>query len=86
VTEGLEAALGRKKRSQPPRKRIFDEAGERTLIATAQGDPPSGQARWTLHLLADQMVELEIVESVSHETIRKVLKKTRSIRSDRWRG
>lgn len=86
VTEGLEAALSRKKQSRPSRKRIFDEAGERTLIATAQGDPPNGQARWTLHLLADQMVELEIVESVCHETVRKVLKKTRSIRSDRWRG
>lgn len=86
VTDSLEAALGRKKQARPSRVRIFDEGRERTLIATAQGDPPSGRARWTLHLLADQMVELEIVESVSHETIRKVLKKTRSIRSDRWRG
>ena len=86
LADGVEAALGRKKQARPSRARIFDEARERTLIATAQGDPPSGRARWTLHLLADQMVELEIVESVSHETIRKVLKKTRSIRSDRWRG
>lgn len=86
VTEGLEVALSRKKQARPSRVRMFDESRERILLATAQGDPPSGQARWTLHLLADQMVELEIVESVSHETIRKVLKKTLSIRSDRWRG
>jgi transposase len=86
VTEGFEEALSRKRQQRPSRVPIFDEAKERTLIATAQGEPPRGRARWTLHLLADRMVQLEIVERVSHETVRKVLKKTRSIPSDRWRG
>lgn len=86
VTDGFEQALNRKKQSRPSRVPIFDEARERTLIATAQDEPPRGRSRWTLHLLADRMVELEIVEKVSHETVRKVLKKTRSIPNGRWRG
>lgn len=86
VTEGFEQVLNRKKQRRPSRVPIFDQAKERTLIATAQGEPPSGRSRWTLHLLADQMVQLEIVEKVSHETVRKVLKKTRSTPNDRWRG
>ena len=86
VTAGLEGALGRKKQQRPSRVPIFDETKERTLIATAQSEPPRGRARWTLHLLADQMVRLEIVEKVSHETVRKALKKTRSIPTARWRG
>jgi transposase len=86
VTEGFEQALNRKKQRRPSRLPIFDEAKERTLIATAQDDPPRGRSRWTLHLLADRMVQLEIVEKVSHETVRKVLKKTRSTPSGRWRG
>jgi len=86
VTEGFEQALNRKKQRRPSRLPIFDEAKERILIATAQGEPPSGRSRWTLHLLADRMVELEIFETVSHEAVRKVLKKTRSIPSDRWHG
>jgi hypothetical protein len=86
VTEGFEQALNRKKQRQPSRLPIFDEGKERTLIATAQGEPPRGRSRWTLHLLADRMVELEIFEKVSHEAIRKVLKKTRSTPNDRWHG
>jgi hypothetical protein len=86
VTEGFEQALNRKKQRRPSRLPIFDEAKERTLIATAQGEPPQGRSRWTLHLLADRMVELEIFEKVSHEAVRRVLKKTRSIPNDRWRG
>ena len=86
VTEGFEQALNRKKQRQPSRVPTFDEAKERTLFANAQGEPPRGRSRWTLHLLAEQMVQLEIVEKVSYETVRKVLKKTRSIPSDRWRG
>lgn len=86
VTEGFEAALSRRKQGRPSRVPIFDETKERTLVATAQSEPPRGRARWTLHLLADHMVQLEIVETVSHETVRKVLKKTRSILTDRWRG
>jgi transposase len=86
VTDGFEEALSRKKQQRPSRVPIFDEAKERTLIATAQSEPPRGRARWTLHLLADQMVQLEIVEKVSHETVRTVLKKTRSIPTVRWHG
>ncbi len=86
VTEGFESALSRKKQRRPSRVPIFDEAKERTLIATAQSEPPRGRARWTLHLLADRMVELEIVEKVSYETVRKLLKKTRSSLNDKWRG
>lgn len=86
VTEGFEHALNRKKQRRPSRVPIFDEAKERTLIATAQGEPPRGRSRWTLHLLADRMVQLEIVEKVSYETVRKILKKTRSTPNDRWRG
>src|SRR4051794_13596009 len=82
----VRAGAGSKEQRRRSRERIFDEAKERTLIATAQGDPPRGRSRWTLHLLADRMVELEIVEKVSHETVRKVLKKTRWIPNDRWRG
>src|SRR5258708_19083161 len=55
VTEGFEEALSRKKQQRPSRVPIFDEVKERTLIATAQGEPPRGRARWTLHLLADQI-------------------------------
>jgi len=86
VTEGFEQVLNRKKQQRPSRLPIFDEAKERTLIAIAQGEPPRGRARWTLHLLADRMVELEIFEKVSHEAVRKILKKTRSTPTDRWRG
>jgi len=86
VREGFEVALSRKKQRRPSRVPIFDEVQERTLIATAQSEPPRGRARWTLHLLADRMVQLEIVERVSHETVLKVLKKTRSIPTARWRG
>ena len=86
TTQGFEEALNRKKQKQPSRIPIFDEAKERTLIATAQSAPPGGRARWTLHLLADRMVQLEIVDRVSHETVRKALKKTHSIPTARWHG
>ena len=76
VEEGLESALGRKKQSAPSRKRSFDGEGEARLIALSCGDPPEGCSGWTLRLLADKAVELNIVEEVSHETVRKTLKKT----------
>ena len=76
VEEGLEAALNRKKQARPSRARILDGEAEARLIAMACGTPPKGQVRWTLHLLADRMVKLKIVESVSHETVRQKLKKT----------
>jgi hypothetical protein len=76
VEEGLEAALNRKKQASPSRKHIFDGEGEARLIALSCGEPPEGRSRWTLRLLADKAVELEIVGSASHETVRQTLKKT----------
>ena len=76
VEEGLEAALERKRRAEPPTPRKLDGAGEAQLIALACGEPPEGRARWTLRLLAGKMVELAIVDGISHETVRRTLKKT----------
>ena len=78
VERGLEQALGRKPQDRPSRERKFDGAAEARLIALACSPPPRGQARWTLKLLADKLVELEVFESVSDETVRRVLKKTRT--------
>ena len=75
VLEGFERALERKKPAEPARKRIFDAKGEEEVLAVATGEPPDGYARWTLRLLAGEVVRLEIADSVSHETVRKVLKK-----------
>ena len=77
VEQGLESALNRKKQDNPSRRPIFDGQAEARLIAIGCSMPPEGHARWTLRLLADKAVELEIVESVSHETVRQTLKKTR---------
>ena len=76
VMEGFEAALNRKRQDPPPRTPVLDEGKERTLLALAQGNPPAGRACWTLQLLADELVRLEVVGTVSHETVRKALKKT----------
>ena len=75
VEEGLEAALGRKKQGNGRPKKL-DGQGEAHLIALACSEPPEGRISWTLQLLADQMVEREIVESISTETVRRTLKKT----------
>ncbi len=76
--EGLEACLQRKS-SPRPQKRRLDGASEARLIALACGPPPTGQARWTLKLLADKMVVLEDdLEQLSYETVRRTLKKTAS--------
>jgi len=75
VEDGLEAALVRKKQDRPSRKRIVDGEIEARLIALRCGQPPQGQGRWNLRLLADRLVELEIVPSISHETVRQALKK-----------
>ena len=77
VEEGIEAALGRKEQ-QRRRPKKLDGAAEAHLIALACGEPPEGRARWTLRLLADRLVECEIVESIHPETVRKTLKKTNS--------
>jgi hypothetical protein len=76
VEGGLEAAVQRKKQVRPSRAILLDGAKEAQLIALACGKPPAGQARWTLRLLADKLVELDVVESVSLETVRQSLKKT----------
>jgi hypothetical protein len=79
VEEGLAAALERKR---PDRvyARTFDGAAEAHLIAVACSDPPAGRERWTLRLLADELVRLEVVETVSYETVRRTLQQTRSNR------
>jgi transposase len=79
VEEGLQAALNRR----PPnrhyhRKRKLDGQQEARLIALACSEPPEGQARWSLRLLAERMVELEVVEDLSYQTVRRTLKKTNS--------
>jgi hypothetical protein len=76
VLEGFEAALVRKKRATPPTAKRLDGVAEAKLIAMRLGRPPAGFSHWTLRLLADQLVELEIVESISPETVRQTLKKT----------
>jgi hypothetical protein len=76
VTEGFERALEGQKRETPPTPPILDGAAEAQVIALRLGKPPAGYGRWTLRLLAQQVVELEIVDSISHETIRQTLKKT----------
>jgi len=76
VTEGFELALNGKKRETPPRTPILDGEGEAKLIAMRLGRPPAGYGRWTLQLLADELVALEVVESISGETVRQTLKKT----------
>jgi transposase len=70
VTDGTAAALERKKRDHPPREKVLDGEAEAHLIAVACSEPPEGRARWTLELLADKLVELNIVESVSYQTVR----------------
>jgi transposase len=76
VTEGFELALEGKKRQEPPTPPKLDGQAEAKLIAMRLGKPPTGYGHWTLHLLADELVALEVVDSISHETVRKVLKKT----------
>jgi len=75
VEQGLDAALDRKKQAGPSRPRSLDGCGEARLIALRCGPPPSGRLRWTLQLLADRLVELHVVDGVSAETVRRVLKK-----------
>ncbi len=77
VEEGLAAALARKR---PDRvyARVFDGAAEAHLVALACTAPPTGRERWTLRLLADELVRLEVVETVSYETVRRTLAQTSS--------
>lgn len=77
VLEGLEAALTRKKQDNP-RALKLDGAAEARLVQLACSPPPPGRPRWTLHLLAEKLVELKVVDSISHETVRQRLKKKRA--------
>jgi hypothetical protein len=75
VTEGFASTLDGKPRDKPPTAKILSGKQEARVIALRLGPPPQGYANWTLRLLARRVVELEIVESISHETVRRTLKK-----------
>jgi transposase len=79
VEEGFDAAL-RPRPSRQVRLRKLDGAQEAQLVALACSPPPNGRDRWSLHLLADKLVELEVVDSISYESVRRTLKKTFSNR------
>ena len=81
VEQALAAALVRTKPVKPSRQRLLDGAKAAHVIALRCGPPPQGQAKWTLQLLADQLVALSIVETISYETVRQTRKKTRSSRT-----
>ena len=76
VERGFKETLDGKKRAAPPTEKLLDGKQEARIIATRLGAPPKGYANWTLRLLARKVVELVIVDSVSHETVRRTLKKT----------
>jgi len=76
VTQGFEAALERKQRAEPPVPKKLNGEQEAQLIAMRLGKPPEGYSNWSLRLLADEVVALEIVDSISHTTVRQTLKKT----------
>ena len=72
----LEIALNGQKREKPPTEKLLDGEQEAKIIAMRLGQPPAGYGKWTLRLLARKVVELEIVEAVSYQTVRRTLKKT----------
>src|SRR5271170_1669091 len=76
VERGFDETLHRIERAQPPVEKLLTGDQEARIIATRLGPPPKGYANWTLRLLARKVVELKIVDSVSHETVRRTLKKT----------
>ena len=76
VMEGFDAALEARKRPNPPREKRLDGEQEAKVIALRLGPTPKGYGTWSLRLLAEQVVALEIVETISHETLRQTLKKT----------
>jgi hypothetical protein len=79
VEEGLDAALQKRKPDRVYERKVDGDV-EAHLVALSCSEPPTGHARWSLRLLADKMVELEYVDGISHETVRRTLKKTRSNR------
>jgi transposase len=76
VEEGLEAAIEDRPRPDRPWQRKLDGVGEAKLIALSCSEPPPGRMRWTLELLGDALVALEVTDSISYETVRRTLKKT----------
>lgn len=78
VERGFRETLDGRRPEEPPRPRLLNGAQEAKVIATRLGPPPAGFNGWTLRLLADRLVELRVVESISRETVRQTLKKTAS--------
>jgi hypothetical protein len=81
VEQGLEAALVRKKQTRLSRQRLLEGAKEAHWMALRCGPPPHGQVKWALQLLADKRVALNVVETISSETVRRTMKKTSSSRT-----
>lgn len=86
VERGFEDCLRRKRQDRPSRERTLDGTAEAKLIALACSDPPADRAMWTMQRLADQLVELKVVEAISDETVRRTLKKAPSRRGSRSSG
>lgn len=86
VLEGLEAAIVRKRQKKLSRERKLDGEGEARLITLACSEPPDGRDRWTLELLAGELVRLKVADSISGQTVRRTMKKTRSSRTLRSAG
>jgi len=84
VEGGVERALT--DRPRPGKARLLNGKQEAFLVALACSDPPEGRARWTMQLLADRLIELRVVESITDETVRRLLKKTTSSRGKRKNG
>ena len=76
VEQGFEDALERKKQQSAPRKRIIDGESEARLISIACSTPPKGCAKWTMQMLADELIVLKVVDSISGQTVWRTLKKT----------
>ena len=76
VVSGFQEALDGRKRAEPPTEKLLNGKEEAKIIATRLGPPPKGYANWTLRLLARKVIELEIVDEISYETVRRTLKKT----------
>jgi Homeodomain-like domain len=76
VTQGFELTLNGRPQLKPPREKILDGEQEAKVIAMRLGAPPPGFSNWSLRLLAEQVVTLEIAKSISYETVRRTLKKT----------
>ncbi|MHC5057583.1 MAG: helix-turn-helix domain-containing protein [Planctomycetota bacterium] len=78
VMQGLDAAVARKKQEHPSRERKLDGQGEARLVTIACSEAPDGRDRWTLQLMADELVRLRVVDTISDQTVRRTLKKTRA--------